>query len=75
MGLYQPRALCAVAPLLLPGLRSEETFRGDFGIPPGPIVGLLVAHPVGGAPQLSKVASIDGVGTRSIHSRFIFIPY
>ena len=74
MGLYQPRALCAVAPLLLLGLRSEETFGGDFGLPSGPIVGRWVWRTVGGAPQLSKVASIDGVGTRSIHSRFIFIP-
>jgi hypothetical protein len=43
LGLYQPRALCAVAPLLLPGLRSEKTFGGDFGLPPGPIVGRWVA--------------------------------
>ena len=28
-----------------------------------------MAHPVGGAPQLSKVSSIDGVGT-SVHAPF-----
>eukprot|EP00964_Phaeocystis_antarctica_P014992 scaffold8276_cov62-Phaeocystis_antarctica.AAC.11 len=38
LGLYQPRALCAVAPHLLPGLRCEEDFWRDFGLPPpGPL--------------------------------------
>eukprot|EP00964_Phaeocystis_antarctica_P015951 scaffold8833_cov58-Phaeocystis_antarctica.AAC.5 len=37
LGLYQPRALCAVAPPLLPGLRGgERMFGGDFGLLPGP---------------------------------------
>ena len=44
LGIYQPRALCAVAPLLLPGLRSEETFGGDFGLPPR-----AHSRPMGGA--------------------------
>eukprot|EP00964_Phaeocystis_antarctica_P100434 scaffold66073_cov75-Phaeocystis_antarctica.AAC.1 len=34
LGLYQPRALCAVAPHLLPGLRCEEDFWRGFRAPP-----------------------------------------
>eukprot|EP00964_Phaeocystis_antarctica_P136414 scaffold100863_cov57-Phaeocystis_antarctica.AAC.3 len=34
LGLYQPRALCAVAPPLLPGLRGEEDVWRGFRAPP-----------------------------------------
>eukprot|EP00964_Phaeocystis_antarctica_P084699 scaffold53394_cov42-Phaeocystis_antarctica.AAC.1 len=34
LGLYQPRALCAVAPHLLPGLRCEEDVWRGFRAPP-----------------------------------------
>ena len=39
LGLYQrqPRALCAVAPHLLPGLRCEEDFCRGFWLPHGPV--------------------------------------
>eukprot|EP00964_Phaeocystis_antarctica_P043957 scaffold25228_cov56-Phaeocystis_antarctica.AAC.2 len=34
---YQPRALCAVASHLLPGLRCEEDFCRGFWLPHGPV--------------------------------------
>eukprot|EP00964_Phaeocystis_antarctica_P080314 scaffold50156_cov49-Phaeocystis_antarctica.AAC.1 len=34
MGLYQPRALCAVAPHRLPGLRGGEDVWRGFRAPP-----------------------------------------
>ena len=37
LGLYQPRALCAVASHLLPGLRCEEDFCRGFRLPHGPV--------------------------------------
>eukprot|EP00964_Phaeocystis_antarctica_P076877 scaffold47601_cov51-Phaeocystis_antarctica.AAC.1 len=50
LGLYQPRALCAVAPHLLPGLRGgEDVCGGNFGLPPGP---RYEQRSTGGAPPV-----------------------